>query len=197
MRLIKKWLSGALCLVLLLGLLPTAALAEGETADWADPAVTVLKEIYGSDLGVSSSLDPMLKSQAAGVFTKMGNPEVAATLTGEGNLTRGEACTALVTAFAIPTGGKEAINYLFEQNIVNGKSEGDLGAEEPVSFAEFAVLTYRVLNAVGGGMGSSVATLKPGTEAYFAWMYLAARKCVDFNARSLSSTVNSGILRLT
>ncbi len=190
MRLIKKWLSGALCLVLLLGLLPTAALAEGETADWADPAVTVLKEIYGSDLGVSSSLDPMLKSQAAGVFTKMGNPEVAATLTGEGNLTRGEACTALVTAFAIPTGGKEAINYLFEQNIVNGKSEGDLGAEEPVSFAEFAVLTYRVLNFVGGGKGSSVAELKPGTEAYFAWMYLAARRCVAFKPDHLNDTID-------
>ena len=181
MRLIKKWLSGALCLVLLLGLLPTAALAEGETADWADPAVTVLKEIYGSDLGVSSSLDPMLKSQAAGVFTKMGNPEVAATLTGEGNLTRGEACTALVTAFAIPTGGKKAINYLFEQNIVNGKSEGDLGAEEPVSFAEFAVLTYRVLNFVGGGKGTGVEGLNPGTPEYMAWMYLAVRKCVPFD----------------
>ena len=42
------------------------------------------------------------------------------------------------------------------------------------------MLTYRVLNSVGGGMGSAVAGLKPGTPEYMAWMYLAVRKCVPF-----------------
>src|SRR5699024_6369834 len=46
-----------------------------------------------------------------------------------------------------------------------------------------AVLAYRVLNAVGGGFGSSTG-LKPGTDDYFAWMYLAARSCVGFDTAS-------------
>lgn len=195
MQFMKRWLSGILGIVLLLGLLPGRALAAGETANWATEAVTTLNEIYSSNLGVSSSLDPMLKSQAATVFTNMGNSEVAATLTGDGKLTREEACNALVKAFTISTGEKTAIQYLYEENIINGKSSDELDVTGDVSFAEFAVLTYRVLNAVGGGMGSGTA-LKPGTEEYFAWMYLAVRACVPVASGQLNTPINDVWLRL-
>ena len=191
MRRIKRWLCGGMCLLLLLGLLPAAAQAEEGTADWAGEAVETLCKIYGSGLRVSDSLEPMTKAQAAAVFTSMGNTAVAATLTGQGNLTRGEACTALTQAFAIPTGEKTAILYLYERNIINGKSAGELDVNGTVSCADFAVLTYRVLNFVGGGLGSSVEQLKPGTEAYFAWMYLAARRCVAFQSNQLETSMNS------
>lgn len=191
MRRIKRWLCGGMCLLLLLGLLPAAAQAEEGTAAWAGEAVETLCKIYGSGLRVSDSLEPMTKAQAAAVFTDMGNTAVAATLEGEGNLTRGEACTALTRAFAIPTGEKTAILYLYERNIINGKSAGELDENGTVSCADFAVLTYRVLNFVGGGLGSSVEQLKPGTEAYFAWMYLAARRCVAFQSNQLETSMNS------
>ena len=190
MRRIKRWLCGGMCLLLLLGLLPAAAQAEEGTAAWAGEAVETLCKIYGSDLGVSDSLEPMTKAQAAAVFTNMGNTAVAATLTGQGNLTRGEACTALTQAFAIPTGEKAAILYLYERNIINGKSADELDENGTVSCADFAVLTCRVLNFVGGGLGSSVEQLKPGTEAYFAWMYLAARRCVAFQSNQLETSMD-------
>ena len=180
MRLIKKWLSGALCLVLLLGLLPTAALAEG-APHWAQSAVDVLNGIYAEGTFSINEQD-MTVGDAQTVLNNMG----ASTdkLTGEDTdlLTRGAACAVLADVFALPVGDEEnaAITYLYQQNIVNGKSEDNLGAADPVSFAEFAVLTYRVLNFVGGGKGTGVAGLKPGTPEYTAWMYLAVRKCVPF-----------------
>lgn len=191
MRRIKRWLCGGMCLLLLLGLLPAAAQAEEGTAAWAGEAVETLCEIYGDDLGVSASLELMTKAQAAAVFTNMGNTAVADTLAGQGNLTRGAACTALTQAFAIPTGEKTAILYLYERNVINGKSTDELDEDGTVSCADFAVLTYRVLNFVGGGLGSSVEHLKPGTEAYFAWMYLAARRCVAFQSAQLETPMDS------
>lgn len=176
----KRAISILLTLVMTLGLFPTAAFAAG-AADWAQDAVNKLNEIYEPDLGISSSTDPMLKSQAAAVFTKMGNSAVADTLTGEGYLTRAEACDALVQAFAIPTGGKSAIEYLYEKNIISGKSSGALEEGGDVSSAEFSVLIYRVLNYTGGGEGS-VESIKPGTEEHFAWMYLAVRACVPLQS---------------
>ena len=175
MRLIKKWLSGALCLVLLLGLLPTAALAE-DTPHWADSAVTVLNELYGSDI-FSASDEAMDTGAAQTVLNNMGRSD----LTAPSPFNRAAACEVLADVFALPVGEEAAITYLYEQNIVNGKSEGDLGAEEPVSFAEFAVLTYRVLNFVGGGTGSKEGWPAPGSKGYIAWMYLAVRKCVPFD----------------
>ncbi|WP_297290582.1 S-layer homology domain-containing protein [uncultured Flavonifractor sp.] len=174
MRLIKKWLSGALCLVLLLGLLPTAALAE-DTPHWADSAVTVLNELYGSDI-FSTSDEAMDTGAAQTVLNNMGRSD----LTAPSPFNRAAACEVLADVFTLPVGEEAAITYLYEQNIVNGKSEDNLGAADPVSFAEFAVLTYRVLNFVGGGKGTGVAGLKPGTPGYMAWMYLAVRKCVPF-----------------
>ena len=174
MRLIKKWLSGALCLVLLLGLLPTAALAEG-APHWAQSAVDVLNGIYAEGTFSINEQD-MTVGDAQTVLNNMGRSD----LTAPSPFNRAAACEVLADVFTLPVGEEAAITYLYEQNIVNGKSEGDLGAEEPVSFAEFAVLTYRVLNFVGGGKGTGVAGLKPGTPEYMAWMYLAVRKCVPF-----------------
>ena len=175
MRLIKKWLSGALCLVLLLGLLPTAALAEG-APHWADSAVTVLNELYGSDI-FSASDEAMDTGAAQTVLNNMGRSD----LTAPSPFNRAAACEVLADVFALPVGEEAAITYLYQQNIVNGKSEDNLGAADPVSFAEFAVLTYRVLNFVGGGTGSKEGWPAPGSKGYIAWMYLAVRKCVPFD----------------
>ena len=93
MRLMKRWLSGLLCLVLLLGLLPTAALAEG-TPHWAQSAVDVLNGIY-ADGTFSISEQDMTVRDAQTALDNMG----ASTdkLTGETNsaLTRGTACEVL------------------------------------------------------------------------------------------------------
>ena len=108
------------------------------------------------------------------------------------NLSRGTACEVLADVFGLPVPeGKTAIQYLYDQNIISGKANGNLAESDPVTKAQFAVLTYRVLNSVGGGMGSSTA-LKPGTKEYFAWMYLAARKYdgVDFTADSAAGNIS-------
>ncbi|WP_297233217.1 S-layer homology domain-containing protein [uncultured Flavonifractor sp.] len=190
MRRMKRWLSIVLCLVMVLGLLPATALAADTS--WAESAVSTLNGIYGS--GTFSATDAeMTVGNATTVLNKMG----ASTdkLTDEENdtstLTRSTACEVLADVFGLPVDESEsAIAYLYNQNIINGKSENDLNKNGSVSQAEFAVLTYRVLNSVGGGKGSSVDVLKPGTDEYFAWMYLAARACVPFQSSQINKKMS-------
>ena len=197
MRRMRRGLCGVLCLVLLLGLLPAAALAEetgGQGTHWALSAVEQLNMIYGSNL-FSTSDDDMTVSGVQSLLKAMGcstdKLKDASDGTSE-NLTRGQACEVLADVFSLPVAENQpAIQYLYQQNIISGTSEYDLDETGSVSQAEFAVLTYRVLNAVGGGLGSSNGTLKPGTDEYFAWMYLAARSYdgVTFGAASATETI--------
>ena len=168
--------------VMLLAVLPTIALAsEGH---WADSAVETLNGIYGS--GTFTASDAAMDAEDAQVIlNKMG---VQATATSTFN--RAAACTVLADVFDLPVGSQTAIQHLYNENILSGAAGGDLNENGSVTQAEFAVLTYRVLNSVGGGFGST-SGLKPGTEDYFAWMYLAARKCVDFDADSTQGTITS------
>ena len=193
MRLMKRWLSSVLCLLLLLGLLPMAALAAGGTADWADPAVKVLNEIYGSGESgpFSASTDVITEGETARIASSVGWTTTKLTSESSTQLSRSKACAVLAEVFALPVGEEEnaAITYLYEQNIVNGKSEDNLGAADPVSFAEFAVLTYRVLNSVGGGKTKAGDTFKPGDNGYFEWMYLAARGCVPFQSNQMDTAI--------
>ena len=185
MRQMKKLLSALLCAALLAGLLPATALAA--EASWAADAVSKLNGIYGS--GVFSAEDTgMTEGDLNALITATGwNTTVSL---GNENLTRDTACEVLADVFDLPIGSQSAIQYLYDQNIISGKADGDLDADGNVTFAEFAVLTYRVLNAVGGGMGSSIS-LKPGTEEYFAWMYLAARGCVPFQSSQIDAACQS------
>ena len=187
-RRMKKLLSALLCAALLAGLLPGAVLAAGGTADWASEAVTKLNQIYGSDgttSPFSDSMDAMKESDVQTILTatgwetdKISNSDES---TENNNLTRSTACAVLADVFDLPVpSGTSAIEYLYDQNIINGKADGNLDTEGSVSKAEFAVLTYRVLNSVGGGKGTAVEGLNPGTPEYVAWMYLAVRKCVPF-----------------
>lgn len=198
MKRTKKWLAGLLCSVLLLGLLPTAALADESagTADWAKDAVDTLNAIYGTTENPTvfeASNSVMTVSDLQTVLGKMGST-TSVTLEGT-NLIRGKACEVLADIFALQVpAGKTAIQYLFEKNIISGKADGDLDADGTVTKAQFAVLTYRVLNFVGGGMGSSNTALKPGTKEYFAWMYLAARRCVDFNSGIINDAISSATI---
>ena len=100
----------------------------------------------------------------------------------DNEFTRSDACEVLADVFMLPLGKQSAIQYLYDKNIVSGTANGDLNADGSVSFAEFSVLSYRVLNAVGGGKGSAISGLKPGTDEYYGWLYLAVRKCVPFSA---------------
>ena len=173
MRSVKHWLGALLCLALALGLLPTAALAEGH---WADSAVTALQAVYGQDAGFAATDNAMTEGQAAALLKSMGCSSEKVSEGSDTPLTRAEACEALADVFCLPVASdSSAIDYLAEKHIISGTAEGDLNKEGPVSQAEFAVLTYRVLNSVGGGKGSSTG-LNPGSDAYFAWMYLYARK---------------------
>lgn len=196
MRLMKRWLSGLLCLVLLLGLLPTAALAEGETAAWATEAVTTLNRIYGSDGSspFSASTDVMTEGDAASIASSVGWTTTKVTSESSTQLSRSKACAVLAEVFDLPIGNKTAIEYLYEQNIVTGKSPEDLAENETVTKAEFAVLTYRVLNAVGGGMGSKDGWPEPGSEGYTAWMYLAVRKCVPFEMTYANTVIQNATI---
>ena len=193
MRRMRRGLCGVLCLVLLLGLLPAAALAEetgGQGTHWAQSAVEQLNKIYGSNL-FSTSDDDMTVSGVQSLLTTMGC-STDKLKDASGNLTRGQACEVLADVFSLPVAENQpAIQYLYQQNIISGTSEYDLDETGSVSQAEFAVLTYRVLNAVGGGLGSSNKALKPGTDEYFAWMYLAARSYdgVTFGATSATKTI--------
>lgn len=190
MKRIKKMLTVLLSVLLLASLLPTGVMAAGESADWASSAVTKLNEIYGGN-SFSASTDEMTEGDAASIAKAAGWTTTKVTDSSSSTkLTRGKACEVLAEVFSLNLSGKSAIQYLYDQNIINGKSEEELGENDPVTKAEFAVLTYRVLNAVGGGEGSSNVALKPGTKEYFAWMYLAARACVPFNSTQLTKNMS-------
>ena len=191
MKQTRRWLAGLLCTALLACLLPTAALAED--APWAGDAVEKLNGIYGE--GVFSADDgDMTEEDVNAILEKTGwETDVALSEAPESPpLTRTKACDVLADVFRLPVGsGETAITYLYEKNIINGEASGNLNPNGTVSKAQFAVLTYRVLNAVGGGMADIADALKPGTDAYFAWMYLAARRCVSFQSNQLNATIGS------
>ena len=180
MRKLKRWTAALLCAVLLLGLLPTAALAAD--GGWAQSAVDTLNGIYQTSVFSTDDTAPMTVGDARMVLTAMGSSDDALT-GGEGDrLTRAMACEVLADAFSLSIpAGRSAIAYLYENNIINGVGDGNLNETGSVTLAQFAVLTYRILNHTGGGMGSSIAGLKPGTDEFYAWLYLAVRKCVPFS----------------
>lgn len=186
MRRMKRWLSIVLCLVMVLGLLPATALAE--ESHWAQSAVDTLNEVYGTTV-FSTDETQMTVGDAAEIASEVGWKTEKVTTGSQTLLTRGTACEVLADVFDLPVGNGSAIDYLYHQNIVSGTADG-ADSEGGVSQAEFAVLTYRVLNSVGGGKGSSVDVLKPGTDEYFAWMYLAARACVPFQSSQINQRMS-------
>ncbi len=174
----KKRILSLLCsLALLVTMMPVSAFAAD--ASWAQSAVSALNEIYGS--GVFSADDGLMSNaDVQSVLSKTGwKTDV---LLDDNEFTRSDACEVLVDVFMLPLGKQSAIQYLYDKNIVSGTANGDLNVDGSVSFAEFSVLAYRVLNAVGGGKGSAISGLKPGTDEYYGWLYLAVRKCVPFSA---------------
>lgn len=190
MKRIKKLLAVLLSVLLLASLLPTGVMAAGESADWASSAVTKLNEIYGGT-SFSVSTDEMTVGETENIATSAGWTTTKLTEDDSTKLTRSKACEVLAEVFSLDLSGKSAIQYLYDRNIINGTdASGTLNENGPVSHAEFAVLTYRVLNAVGGGEGSNNEALKPGTKEYFAWMYLAARACVPFNSTQINNKMS-------
>ncbi|MGN1004511.1 MAG: S-layer homology domain-containing protein [Oscillospiraceae bacterium] len=188
MKRTKRWLAGLLCAVLLVSLLPTAALADESTQEhWAADAVDTLNGIYQTSVFQTND-NPMDLSAANSVLTAMGC--TSEKLPSSGSFTRGVACEVLAEVFDLPI-GSSAIQYLYDKNIINGYADGSLGETDSISYAQFAVITYRVLNSVGGGQGSSILSLKPGTKEYFSWMYLAARAAVQFDASATAGTIDS------
>lgn len=179
MKRIRKHLAALLSAVLLLGLLPVTSLAA--PASWASDAVTALYNVYDVTF-LSDDSTPMTIEAAADFFDAVGYET-----TETGPMTRSKACDILAQIYNLPvgSGADAAIRYLYEKNVINGyKGEAvNLGEDDPIDQASFAVLTYRVLNFVGGGGGSTTA-LKPGTKEYFSWMYLAARRAVEFQSNT-------------
>lgn len=191
----KRVLSILLALVMVMALLPTAALAaeaSGVDTAWAVSAVKALNGIYGAGLfptGQTGLQENMTGAGAASLLEKMGftNTDLSEDILN--NLTRETACDVLADVFGLPVGSGSAIQYLQEKNIISGKADGTADKAGALNCAEFAVLTYRVLNLVGGGLGSS-GELAFGSEEYFAWMYLAARGCVDLEETGTSDTID-------
>ena len=174
----RRGCSILLTLCLLIGLSAGLAVPAG-AEHWAQSAVDTLNQIYPSGT-FSASDEAMTVEEAQNTLTAMGSSTDK--LTGEDTavVTRGAACEVLADVFALPIGNQTAIQYLYSKNIINGESSGNLNPDGSVSKAQFAVLTYRVLNAVGGGEGAESRWPTPGSEGYTAWMYLAVRKCVPF-----------------
>ena len=184
----KRRISFLLALCLAAAMLPLHASAA--TMDWATDAVTTLNGIY-TGAGFTDTDDTMTEGDASTILTAMGCETDVVASGSATELTRGKACEALAAVFRLPVAtGQTAIEYLYEQRIVNGKSEDDLAENDPVTKAQFSVLAYRVLKATGGAQGSASA-LKPGTEGYFAWAYLSARNC--FSSTANDATVNGSI----
>ena len=180
MRRGRRWLALLLAVVIAVGLLPTAALAT--EAEWANEAVATLNKIYGVSV-FSADDGTMTEGDAASIASSAGWTTSEVNTGSTTLLSRGKACEVLADVFKLPVdtaNDETAIQYLYGQNIINGVSENNLNETGNVTKAEFAVLTYRVLNSVGGGKGIALEGLKPGTPEYMAWMYLAVRKCVPF-----------------
>ena len=176
----KRLLTAVLALALALTLLPATAMGAEGDAPWAVQAVKTLNGIY--DGGVFKAVDEnMTLDEAAEILEAMGYkgeklPEPA----GDNDaFTRGAACEVLADFYNLPIGSESAIEYLNGKNIVNGYADGDLGEENAVTHAQFAVIAFRVLNSVGGGKNTSVAGLTPGTREYTSWMYLMTRSCLQ------------------
>lgn len=190
MKRTKRWLAGLLCAVLLAGLLPTAASAA--TADWAAPAVTALQTVYPS-ASFSADDGQMTVGDLNTILGQIGaTTKVTLETDTNATLTRGTACEVLADIFDLPATGS-AIQYLYNQHIINGKdASGSLGQRDPITKAEFAVITYRVLNSVGGGLGSGTV-LKPGTKEYFSLLYLSYRcsGLINLDLQTLNTRMSS------
>lgn len=185
----KKWLSVLLTAVLLTALLPSNALAAGQEAEWAKDAADTLNAICGEE-AFSADTAAMTEATAAETVKKAGWATDISLDDGEIPLTRGKACEVLSDVFALPVpDNMTAIQYLYQQNIVNGRAAGDLAENNPVTCAEFAVLAFRVLNSVGGGEGTEEGWLAPGSKGYTAWMYLAVRRCVPFETEQVDTAI--------
>ena len=186
----KRVWSILLALILALSLFPVTGLAAD--VDWAKDAVTTLNNIYGS--GVFFAEDATMKEKDAADIVSAAQWATTVSLDDTDatpDLSRQKACEVLADVFALPIGSQSAIKYLYDKNIINGKADGDLDEKGPVTQAEFAVLTYRVLNSVGGGLGSKENWPAPGSEGYMAWMYLAVRKCVPFEMDQANTTIKN------
>ena len=175
----RRGLSMLLTLCLLAGLSAGLAVPAAAADHWAQSAVDTLNQIYSTDV-FSTDESALTVSEAQTILKTMGSTTNKLTGTGSDTVTRSLACEVLADVFALPIGDQSAIQYLYHENIINGKSPNDLAENDPVTKAEFAVLTYRVLNAVGGGEGTKSGWPTPGSQGYTAWMYLAVRKCVPF-----------------
>lgn len=187
----KRLLSLFCAFALVAGLLPATALAADH---WAADAVSTLNGIYGDGGSGPFSADDgtMTEGDLNTLITATGwNTTVSP---GSGNLSRSKACEVLADVFDLPIGSQSAIQYLYDQNIVTGRADGSLAENDPVTKAEFAVLTYRVLNAVGGGMGSKDGWPEPGSKGYTAWMYLAVRKCVPFEMDEADTVIKNATI---
>ena len=179
----KRMLSMFLTLCLCLSLLPMSALA-ADGDHWADSAVNTLNEMYNvNSLFEANDKDLSFKDaestlDAAGWHSDAFDEAYAAKDSENDPVSRGLACEVLAEIFNLPIGNESAIEYLYEKNIINGYANGELGEDDSISMAQFAVVTYRILNSIGGG-ASSTTGLTPGTVEYNSWMFLTNRGVVD------------------
>ncbi len=174
----NKLICIALSFCLFFSMFSGGSFALSSDEHWSKPAVDTLNSIYGSNIFVTSD-DALSVADANKILADIGTDVTTAE---DDSFTRSDACTAVANVFDLPIGEEQsAIEYMYEKKIISGKADGTLDEGGVLSKAEFAVLTYRVLNFVGAGLFSGTQMLKPGTAEYFAWMYLSARRCVPFS----------------
>ena len=173
----KKLLSIILAVAVSLSLTVPALAAED--ADWAAGAVRELNGIYGAGIFSADNESTMTEGDVHTALTAMGANASGVAGGSAAPMTRGQTCKLLAAVFRLPVESDQtAIQYLYEQNIVNGKSANDLGESDPITNAQFSVLIYRLIVAGGGGKGFSNPDYKIGNENAFAWTYLNMRGCV-------------------
>lgn len=174
----------ACCLALMMFSTSFSVLAAENSSHWADSAVNALNEIYDTDVFVSS--DDNITVNDITAILEATNLKYNGTLLNDADstITRESACTVLADIFSLPLNDSEAIDYLYEKNIINGMADGSLNRDGSVSKAEFSVLAFRILNTLGGGKGTRIYGLYPGTYEYFCWLYLASFGVVEINVDS-------------
>ncbi len=179
---INKFLCFVVCAGIFCSVLPMGCFAEASDTHWASDTVNALNELYEAE--VFSADDTEITKNKMKEFLNEIGWKTATELESEEKLTRAEVCEILAEVFRLPKGDNSAIEYLYSQGIINGYETRGLEPDGGVSFAQLALLSYRIIRAVGGGLGNQ-AGLKPGTPEYFAYSY--------FRARSIDIDTEGGI----
>lgn len=141
----SRLLAMLLTLVMLAGLLPMAALADGDEDQEAalnemlDQMAEDFNQMLGKDV-FRSGTAAMTEGDAAAILIAAGYDSGEYKEGSSTRLTRAEACEVLAVLYQLPIGEKSAIQYLADEGIISGTAEGNLDEGGAIRQGEFALI---------------------------------------------------------